>query len=56
MDPLDRIGLLRFNQNFNIDFELTERGSKSNLFLRKVINNIYNIVPIGKTYLYDAII
>ncbi len=37
MNNEDWIGFMRFNQNFHIDFELTEKGGNENLFLRNVI-------------------
>jgi hypothetical protein len=55
MLPNDKIAFMRFNQNFDVDFELQERGEGHNVFLRNVIQKSDDITPTGFTFLYDAI-
>ncbi len=45
---------MRFNEQCDIDFELTEKGEE-NIFLRNTIQKTINIKPEGATKLYDAI-
>ena len=46
MEKEDKIGFMRFNQQFFIDFELQTRGEE-NMFLRNTIQKAIRTKPIG---------
>lgn len=47
MHPEDRIGFMRFNQSFYVDFEISERNSGDNVYLRNVIQKAATFIPKG---------